>query len=147
MKDWSGISESGIVGISMDNIKFGRFIRESRQAKGLTQKQLAEQLHVSDKAVSKWENGAGFPDIKILEPLAECLGVSLLELMQSERMAEDQIDKEEAEQAVADAITQSKQAEEWKRRMWKVRLLLGACACGILYLVCVGVGRRAVRFP
>lgn len=127
----------------MDNIKFGRFIRESRQAKGLTQKQLAEQLHVSDKAVSKWENGAGFPDIKILEPLAECLGVSLLELMQSERMAEDQIDKEEAEQAVADAITQSKQAEEWKRRMWKVRLLLGACACGILYLVCVGVGYLA----
>ena len=127
----------------MDNIKFGRFIRESRQAKGMTQKQLAELIHVSDKAVSKWENGAGFPDIKILEPLAECLGVSLLELMQSERMAGDQIDKEEAEQAVADAITQSKQAEEWKRRMWKVRLLLGACACGILYLVCVGVGYLA----
>ena len=42
---------------SMDNIKFGKFIRESRQGKGLTQKQLAEQIHVSDKAVSKWENG------------------------------------------------------------------------------------------
>lgn len=41
----------------MDNIKFGRFIRESRQGKGLTQKQLAEQIHVSDKTVSKWENG------------------------------------------------------------------------------------------
>ena len=70
----------------MDNIKFGRFIRESRQAKGMTQKQLAEKIHVSDKAVSKWENGAGFPDIKILEPLAACLGVSLLELMQGEKM-------------------------------------------------------------
>ena len=45
----------------MDNIKFGKFIREARQGKGLTQKQLAESLHVSDKAVSKWENGAGFP--------------------------------------------------------------------------------------
>ncbi len=41
----------------MDNMKFGRFIRESRQAKGMTQKQLAEKIHVSDKAVSKWENG------------------------------------------------------------------------------------------
>lgn len=41
----------------MDNIKFGKFIREARQGKGLTQKQLAESLHVSDKAVSKWENG------------------------------------------------------------------------------------------
>lgn len=143
MEDWSEISESGIVGISMDNIKFGRFIRESRQGKGMTQKQLAEQIHVSDKAVSKWENGAGFPDIKILEPLAECLGVSLLELMQGERTAEPQIDRKEAEQVVADAIIQSGQEDEWKRRMWKVRLLLGACACGILYLACVGVGYLA----
>lgn len=123
----------------MDNIKFGRFIRESRQGKGLTQKQLAEQIHVSDKAVSKWENGAGFPDIKILEPLAECLGVSLLELMQGERMKGSAIDTREAEQVVADTISQSKQAQEWKRRMWKVKLLLGACSCGILYLICVGI--------
>lgn len=127
----------------MDNIRFGKFIRESRQAKGLTQKQLAEQIHVSDKAVSKWENGAGFPDIKILEPLAQCLDVSLLELMQSERMAQPQIDRDEAEQIVAETIFQSEQAQEWKRRIWKVKLLLGACACGILYLVCVGVGYLA----
>lgn len=126
-------------GGSMDNIKFGKFIRESRQGKGLTQKQLAEKLHVSDKAVSKWENGAGFPDIKIFEPLAECLGVSLIELMQSERVAEPEIDREEAEQIVARTISQSKQAEEWQRRMWKVKVLLGACICGILYLACVGL--------
>ena len=127
----------------MDNIKFGRFIRESRQAKGMTQKQLAELIHVSDKAVSKWENGAGFPDIKILEPLAECLGVSLLELMQGERMEEPEIDRKEAEQVVADTISRSRQEDEWKRRMWKVRLLLGACVCGVLYLICVGVGYLA----
>ena len=96
----------------MDNIKFGKFIREARQGKGLTQKQLAESLHVSDKAVSKWENGAGFPDIKILEPLAECLGVSLIELMQSEKSAEPKIDRQEAQQIVAETISQSKQTEE-----------------------------------
>lgn len=123
----------------MDNIKFGRFIRESRQGKGLTQKQLAEQIHVSDKTVSKWENGAGFPDIKILEPLAECLDVSLLELMQGERMIGSEIGTKEAEQVVADTIFQSKQAQEWKRLIWKVKLLLGACSCGILYLACVGI--------
>lgn len=105
----------------------------------MTQKQLAGQLYVSDKAVSKWENGAGFPDIKIWEPLAECLGVSLLELMQGEKVVEAKIDREEAEQVVADTVFQSRQTEEWKRRMWKVRLLLGACACGVLYLACVGV--------
>lgn len=131
----------------MDNIKFGKFIRESRQGKGLTQKQLAEQIHVSDKAVSKWENGAGFPDIKILEPLAECLGVSLIELMQGERVAEPEINREAAEQIVAQTITQSKQAEEWQRRMWKAKVLLGACVCGILYLVCVGLRYLAGQTP
>lgn len=131
----------------MDNIKFGKFIRESRQGKGLTQKQLAEQIHVSDKAVSKWENGAGFPDIKILEPLAECLGVSLIELMQGERVAEPEIDREAAEQIVAQTIAQSKQAEEWQRRMWKAKVLLGACICGILYLACVGLRYLAGQTP
>lgn len=124
----------------MDNIKFGRFIREARREKGLTQKQLAERLHVSDKAVSKWENGAGFPDIKLLEPLAWCLDVSLIELMQGARNASSEIDRKEAEQVVAQTISQSKLAQERKRRIWKVKLLLGACACGICYLVWVGIG-------
>lgn len=58
----------------MDTVKFGKFIREMRKERGLTQKQLAELLYVSDKAVSKWENGACFPDIKVLDALAEHLG-------------------------------------------------------------------------
>ncbi len=123
----------------MDNIMFGKFIRKSRKEKGLTQKQLAEQLHVSDKTVSKWENGAGFPDIKLLEPLAACLEVSLLELMQSERVEETKIDREDAEQAVAETVFWSEQAEKRRRRMWKVKLLLGACACVICYLLWTGV--------
>ncbi len=123
----------------MDNVKFGKFIRESRKEKKLTQKQLADLLHVSDKAVSKWENGIGFPDIKLLEPLAECLDVSILELMQSERTAQKQIDREEAEQIVSDTITQSERLKEEKRQMWKVKVLLGASACGIVYLAWSGI--------
>ena len=84
----------------MDTIRFGKFIREMRKEKGLTQKQLAELLYVSDKAVSKWENGACFPDIKMLDSLAEHLGVSILELMQSERIPEPVVDRDEAEHAV-----------------------------------------------
>lgn len=129
----------------MDNIKFGKFIRKARQDKGLTQRQLAEQLHVSDKAVSKWENGAGFPDIKILEPLAECLGVSLLELMQGEKNAAPEIARKEAEQIVAETISQSKEAQEQKSRMGKVKLLLAACICGIVYLVFVGISYLAAQ--
>lgn len=53
----------------MDNQKLGIFITELRKEKGLTQAQLAQKLNVTDKAVSKWERGVGFPDIKLLEPL------------------------------------------------------------------------------
>ena len=54
----------------------GNTIRKLREAKKLTQVQLAEKLDVSDKAVSKWETGKGLPDITLLEPLAAALGVS-----------------------------------------------------------------------
>ena len=68
----------------MDNQKLGIFITELRKEKGLTQAQLAQKLNVTDKAVSKWERGVGFPDIKLLEPLADVLDISLLELMKSD---------------------------------------------------------------
>ena len=67
----------------MDNQKLGIFITELRKEKGLTQAQLAQKLNVTDKAVSKWERGVGFPDIKLLEPLADVLDISLFELMKS----------------------------------------------------------------
>ena len=53
----------------MDNIKTGNLIREARKEKGLTQLELAERLHVSDRAVSKWERGLNYPDMAMLEPL------------------------------------------------------------------------------
>ena len=56
-------------------------IKSLREAKGLTQSQLAEQIGVSDKAVSKWETGKGLPDLSLLEPLGQVLGVSVLELL------------------------------------------------------------------
>ncbi len=123
----------------MDTIRFGKFIREMRKEKGLTQKQLAELLYVSDKAVSKWENGACFPDIKMLDSLAEHLGVSILELMQSERIPEPVVDRDEAEHAVMDTIAQSEQAEKRRRQMGRAKILLFASACGILYLIWAGV--------
>ena len=54
----------------MDNIRFGAFVAQLRKEQGLTQKGLADRLNVTDKAVSKWETGKGFPDVKLLEPLA-----------------------------------------------------------------------------
>lgn len=62
----------------------GKTIRELREKRNLTQKELAEKIHVSDKAVSKWETGKGLPDIGIVEELAKALGVSIGELLTGE---------------------------------------------------------------
>lgn len=65
----------------MDTYITGQTIKRLREAKGLTQIQLAEQIGVSSKAVSKWETLKGLPDISLIEPLAKALGVSVIELM------------------------------------------------------------------
>ena len=68
----------------MDNYVTGAAIKSLREAKRLTQEELAERIHVSAKAVSKWETGKGFPDISLLEPLAKALDVSVIELLSGE---------------------------------------------------------------
>lgn len=69
----------------------GKTIRELREKRKLTQRELAERIHVSDKAVSKWETGKGLPDIGILEDLAKALGISIAELLTGElRINENQ---------------------------------------------------------
>ena len=65
----------------MDAKKFGAFLAATRKEKNMTQAQLVEKIDVTDKAVSRWERGLGFPDITTMEPLADALGISLLELM------------------------------------------------------------------
>ena len=65
----------------MDNYITGATIRRLREAKGITQQQLADEIGVSGKAVSKWETAKGLPDITLIEPLAKALGVSVMELM------------------------------------------------------------------
>ena len=65
----------------MDAGKTGRFIAEKRKEKNISQKELAERLHITDKTISKWERGLSFPDITILIPLSEVLNVSLYDLL------------------------------------------------------------------
>ena len=65
----------------MDCGKIGRFIYTLRREKGLTQKQLAQQLYLSDKTISKWETGKGYPDISLLEPIAKIFEISITELL------------------------------------------------------------------
>lgn len=72
----------------MENEKIGPFIRRLRKERGMTQKELAAVLNVTDKAVSKWELGTSLPDVGLLLPLAETLGVSVTELLGGARAPE-----------------------------------------------------------
>lgn len=62
----------------------GAMIKRLREEKKLTQSELAEKIFVTDKAVSKWETGRGYPDISLVEALAKALGVSVIELLSDE---------------------------------------------------------------
>lgn len=70
----------------IDKRQFGLFLSQLRKEQGLTQKELAQELYISDKAVSKWETGQSLPDITLLTPLAQRLGVSVTELLECRRL-------------------------------------------------------------
>ncbi|MBR4443648.1 MAG: helix-turn-helix domain-containing protein [Clostridia bacterium] len=70
----------------MNQYVTGTMIKRLRTRRGLTQQQLADRMNVSDKAVSKWETGRGYPDIALIEPLASVLGVSVIELFSGENV-------------------------------------------------------------
>lgn len=100
----------------MDYEKIGSFIAAKRKEKGMTQKDLAELLGVTDRAVSKWERAKSFPDVQILKPLCEALGVSLGELFDGEEKPRLHLTKEEADQTALAGITAY--TKQQKRKQW-----------------------------
>ncbi len=88
----------------MDSEKIGAFIKALRKEKNLTQKDLAEILCCTDKAVSRWETGRGIPEISFLIPLSKALDISVNELLMGERFPEEEI-KEKTEQLIVETIT------------------------------------------
>ncbi len=92
----------------MNTINTGRFIYELRKEKGLTQKELAENLNVTDKAVSKWETGKCAPDISLLVSLSEILGVSVVEILQGEKIKEESI-QQVCDEVIVETIKKNKQ--------------------------------------
>lgn len=116
----------------IDKEQFGRFISQLRKEKGYTQKQLAEQLYLSDKAISKWERGLSMPDVSLLLPLAEVLGVTVTELLEGRRLeAEEQPDWEQVEALVQKATAFSGDSAE-KRLQERHKFILSFCLCWIL---------------
>ncbi len=97
----------------LNKTAFGSFLAQLRREKGMTQKELAACLYVSDKAVSKWERGLSVPDISLLVPLAEQLNVTVAELLQGCRVEEEQrFTREETEELIRKALTFSAEPPE-----------------------------------
>lgn len=97
----------------MDQIKIGRFIAEERKRRKYTQRQLADTLGISDKTVSKWERGNGFPEVSLLLPLCEQLEISVNELLAGERVS-DQDYRKKAEENMMNLV---KEAQESKKKI------------------------------
>ncbi|MBO4938893.1 MAG: helix-turn-helix transcriptional regulator [Oscillospiraceae bacterium] len=117
----------------IDKAKFGAFVAQLRKEKGLMQKELAEKLYVSDKAVSKWERGLSIPDVAILVPLAEILGVTVTELLECRRLPKNEpMDSQQTEEIVKKVIGLS---EEEQRKYRPDRLKKG-----LQLFLCAAVG-------
>jgi len=78
----------------MNQERIGKFIAKCRKEKNLTQKELAEKINITDKAISKWERGLSFPDITLLNLLAKIFGVSVTELLNGEKGIKDEKNSE-----------------------------------------------------
>lgn len=119
----------------LDKERFGEFLAVHRKKKGYTQKELAQRLFVSDKAVSKWERGAGMPDISLLIPLADILGVTVTELLEGQEMeATSGMDANQVENLVKKALTLSEESPEQSGIRKKQHWLIFACAVIIMLL-------------
>lgn len=127
----------------MDALKTGAFISQQRKAKRLTQKQLAKMLNVSDKAVSRWETGKGYPDVETLPRLAECLDVTITEILNGERSTDH--NNESTEMALYDVCNTAIEAgERRKRRVNALKLALALVSALLVISVFVSVFTSAM---
>lgn len=121
----------------MDQQRIGRFIAQLRQERGLTQAELGERLGVTNKTVSRWENGNYMPDVSLLQPLCGALGVGVGELLAGERIGQDSEYRQKADEAILSAMRSSFSLPH-RRAFWRQKwlwehalfLLLGFLGCG-----------------
>ena len=111
----------------MDQIRIGRFIAETRKQNNLTQRQLADKLSISDKTVSKWERGNGLPEISLMLPLCETLGITVNDLLSGENVTETEY-KRKAEENMMDLM---KENQENKKRFALSMI------CGVITIIAV----------
>ncbi len=118
----------------MDQLKIGKFIAERRKNAGLTQKQLAEKLNITDRAVSKWETGKALPDSSIMLELCLILKITVNDLLSGEVITMDNYNKE-LENKLIEMV---KQKEEADKRLLAVEIVVGVI-CIVLMLTLTAI--------
>ena len=131
----------------MDQEKIGKFILELRKENGMTQQQLAYKIGVTDRAISKWENGRGLPDLSLMKPLCEELGISINELISGEKIDKKEF-RDKYEENVLNTINYSqKQIKKTKNKyviILSVIIILIVVYAG---LFCIDINRMRNNKP
>lgn len=104
----------------MDQIKIGKFIQEKRRERKLTQEQLAEKLNITDRAISKWENGINMPDAGTIPELCNILDISINDLFSGEKVAM----KKQTEKVEENLIALKKENEEKDKKLLDLEILI-----------------------
>lgn len=116
----------------MDQVKTGRFIKAIRKEKNLTQREVAEKLSISEKTVSKWETGNGLPEVSLMLPLCELLGINVNELLSGDRLDEKRY-YEKAEENIMDLLKEK--AEAKKKIIMGVIIVLTTLLAGVTLII------------
>ncbi len=124
----------------MEHNKIGKFIHNLRKERELTQKQLADQVGVSDKTISKWETGRGIPDTGIMNELCQVLGISINELLSGEKLSEDNYNGKAEENMVnlLKNTEQQKERQKWSKINIVLNLLWVLLFCFMMFILSMG---------
>lgn len=115
----------------MNQEKIGKFIAYCPKEKNMTQEELAQKLHLTDKAISKWENGRCLPDLSILEPLSKTLDVSINEILSGEKIKEEEL-KDHTDKNIIDVVNYSDEKIKRIKRTIKVSSIIMIIALATL---------------
>lgn len=115
----------------MNQVKIGRFIAECRKEKNVTQRQLADILEISDKTISKWETGKGLPEVDLMLPLCEYLGITVNELLSGEKILENEY-QQRAENNLVTLMKEQEYSEDYKPLIgWIISFTVTALFFGV----------------
>lgn len=129
----------------MNQERIGKFIAECRKNKKITQSQLAEQLGVTDRSVSNWENGKNMPDLSLFKPLCEILDITINELLSGEKVNKDNY-QEKLEENIINTIDYSNKKIEQKNKLIGLILLLVGFLISLLGLMAFNPDSHACSF-